>query len=691
MRQSLWIVLGLVASTLALRLYGLDWGLPQVYEEAYPFKKSWPMWGWGDDQPFDLNPHFFNYPSFYFYTQFVGQGLLFLILRAAGAIESVLDYRVLYALDKTSFYVMGRSITVLFATATVLVTFLVGRRVRGVSAGAIAAFLVAVNEVHIRKSQVIEVDVPLTLLVMCTLLFALRILDDPRTRNYVLAGVFAGLATSTKYSGVLLPLAILVAHVAAAPRPDAKPARAERRAQRRGRRAPPASPAPPGSISRVLRSLTSRRLLLGAAAYVTALFLTSPYILLDFDAFWVGFNYERLHMKVGHFGLDESPAIVYYARVLTDSLLGWPLALVSLAAFVYYVLWRRHAWALVLTIFPAVYVALISSFSMKAERYILPLMPIACVLAGAFVQEMLSRRLARPVVRTAAAAVITLLLAAPSFVAYARGLPRLRGDTRTLAREWIETNVPSGSYVVSETYGPEPLSVIELSNMAAEVREHISEAISETRIYAMLPIPMLQVRPELMSVFYDLDLYDDVADYIVTSSSVSSRYRKDPEKFHQQIAFYDELEERYELAREFGPQDGSGPRLKIYRNPRRTTHFSQRRDVPPPRFDLAKAQETLPTVVGRHYQRYAVNLEMYGFYTQGAASYLLAWNVTHIDSHPDREQLRNLATGAVRCYLQAGLRQEAMQVIRGILEAEKDPAGVQYWRNLLRRLQASPP
>jgi tetratricopeptide (TPR) repeat protein len=527
---------------------------------------------------------------------------------------------------------------------------------------------------------------------MCTLLFALRILDDPRTRNYVLAGVFAGLATSTKYSGVLLPLAILLAHVVASQREDAKPARGERPAQRRSRRAPPAAPPPrAGSVARVLRSLKSRRLLLAAAAYVTALFLTSPYILLDFDAFWVGFNYERLHMRVGHFGLDESPAIVYYARVLTDSLLGWPLALVSLGAFVYYVLWRRHAGALVLTIFPIIYVALISSFSMKAERYILPLMPIACVLAGAFVHEMLSRRLARPLTQTAAAALVTLFLAAPSLVAYARGLPRLRGDTRTLAREWIETNVPSGSYVVSETYGPEPLSVIELSNMSAEVRQRISEAISETRIYAMLPIPMLQVRPELMSVFYNLDLYDDVADYIVTSSSVSSRYRKDPEKFHQQIDFYDKLEERYELAREFGPKDGSGPRLKIYRNPRRTTHFSQRRDVPPPRFDLAKAQDTLPTVVGRHYQRYAVNLEMYGFYTQAAASYLLAWTVTNIDPHADREFLRNLATGAVRSYLQAGLTQEAVRVIRVVLEAETDPAGVQFWQSLLRRIQASPP
>ena len=28
----------------AARLHGIDWGLPQVYEEAQPFKKAWSMW-----------------------------------------------------------------------------------------------------------------------------------------------------------------------------------------------------------------------------------------------------------------------------------------------------------------------------------------------------------------------------------------------------------------------------------------------------------------------------------------------------------------------------------------------------------------------------------------------------------------------------------------------------------------------
>src|SRR2546426_7737683 len=148
-RTRIWsAALVLLAVGLALRFYGLRWGLPQVYEEAYPFKKSWEMWGWGQDRSFDPNPHFFNYPTFYFYVQFVGQGILYLLLKIGGVVHNTLDYRVLYALDKTPFYVMARSISALVGGATVLVTFGIGRRLGGLAVAVVASVLVAVNQMH---------------------------------------------------------------------------------------------------------------------------------------------------------------------------------------------------------------------------------------------------------------------------------------------------------------------------------------------------------------------------------------------------------------------------------------------------------------------------------------------------------------------------------------------------------------
>ena len=70
------MVPGLVLVALALRLYGLKAGLPEVYEEAYPFKKAWAMWGFGPGRGLDLNPHWFRYPGLTIELQFLGQGAI---------------------------------------------------------------------------------------------------------------------------------------------------------------------------------------------------------------------------------------------------------------------------------------------------------------------------------------------------------------------------------------------------------------------------------------------------------------------------------------------------------------------------------------------------------------------------------------------------------------------------------------
>ena len=676
-RQGLWIGAGLVALALGMRLYGIDWGLPQVYEEAYPFKKAWPMWGWGPDARLDLNPHFFNYPSLFFYVQWLGQGLLYLLLRIGGVVHSVLDYRALYVLDKTPFYIMGRTLTVLFACGTVWVTWHMTRRLHGGFVAALAGFLVAVNAFHVAKSQVIEVDVPLTFFVMLTLAFALRILAAPRRRDYLFAGLCGGLATSTKYSGLFLVLPLLAAHLLALRQAErrARPATTTRSRPARGTTARPtmqAYLAPPALMM---------------AVFVAALFLTSPYILLDFRSFWVGFNYERQHMQIGHFGLDQSPAIVYYLRVLATSLLGWPLAIVATVALVWFMAVRRVAWAWVLCIFPVVYVAVISSFKMKADRYVLPLVPIACILASILVAAGIrALRRARPRLGAPAAVAAVLLLAVPAFVGYARGLGRLRDDTRTLARQWLETHVPAGAFVVSEAYGPEPLSAVDLANLSEDLRARIMQEIGDTKVYAMYSLPMLQVNAEYVAAFYDLRYYDGLADYIITSSSVSSRYRKEPSRFAPMLAFYDTLAAHWPLVREFGPDDGTGPRLRIHKNPRFDVVFAARRDVPSPA-TLPPLPEPVPGVVGPSYQRLGVNLEIFGHFEQAAASFLRAANY----AEPQPNFRLSVLTSALRCYLRAGRAAEVLALLDEAERTAPAPAERAYWQDLRRQLTAEAP
>ena len=89
---------------LALRLYGLRYGLPAVYNpdevaimsRALAFAKG------------DLNPHNFLYPSFYFYALFAWEGLTALAAVATRTVASFGEFQREFFLDPTRVFVAGR-------------------------------------------------------------------------------------------------------------------------------------------------------------------------------------------------------------------------------------------------------------------------------------------------------------------------------------------------------------------------------------------------------------------------------------------------------------------------------------------------------------------------------------------------------------------------------------------------------
>ena len=58
---------GLALLGLLLRLPHLDWGLPDLPEEALPMKKALDMWGWNTGQ-LRLDPQTAGWPSLSFYV-----------------------------------------------------------------------------------------------------------------------------------------------------------------------------------------------------------------------------------------------------------------------------------------------------------------------------------------------------------------------------------------------------------------------------------------------------------------------------------------------------------------------------------------------------------------------------------------------------------------------------------------------
>src|SRR5205814_6141601 len=98
----------------------------------------------------------------------------------------------------------------LFGVGSVALLYLVGCRAFGPRTGLLAAALLGVNFLHFQLSHVGLNDVPACFFLIAALLPSLRLLKAPRRRDFLLAGLFAGLAAATKYNfGIVLaaPLA----------------------------------------------------------------------------------------------------------------------------------------------------------------------------------------------------------------------------------------------------------------------------------------------------------------------------------------------------------------------------------------------------------------------------------------------------------------------------------------------------
>jgi 4-amino-4-deoxy-L-arabinose transferase-like glycosyltransferase len=96
---------------------------------------------------------------------------------------------------------------------TIALTFAISRNAYGLFAARIIALLFATSAGFIAYDHFLSTDSPLLFWMMLSLFFAQRISASEKISNYVLAGFLAGISTATKYTGLAVGIAIVVAHL----------------------------------------------------------------------------------------------------------------------------------------------------------------------------------------------------------------------------------------------------------------------------------------------------------------------------------------------------------------------------------------------------------------------------------------------------------------------------------------------
>jgi 4-amino-4-deoxy-L-arabinose transferase-like glycosyltransferase len=448
-------ILALILLTLVagwFRFSSTDFGLPDKYRPDEEYLVSRAL---GFRQ--DWNPHFAVYPALHMYVQHAA-------LRAtAWAAGHEGDFRAYYAPGGgAGAHLAGRRLSALLGTLTVPALYLAGARTFGAPAALAAATILAFAPIHVRESKYATTDAATVLWITLVLWMMFRVIRLGRIRDSLGAGLLTGLAIATKYPAGALLGGVAAAHLAAR--------------RREGR-----------SVWRVFRDI---RPYVALYATIVAFLCGTPYFALDWKQTVEDFEYQRgfVERGVGN-SLAGYGWTWILGKVFPDSL-GLALA----AFLIFGLLWstvrpRPGSWSVALYIVIALAGMAASHYSFY--RYVLIPLPGLVLLAGVVFGDAyaaLGRRLgARRALWITSAALALLLF--PSVIRdYKLNRILARPDTRTLAREWIEQNVPAGVPIAatdaSTPYGKPQLGgrhrLVPLQRVGDLRRQGIEWVLSDT-------------------------------------------------------------------------------------------------------------------------------------------------------------------------------------------------------------------
>lgn len=411
-----------------LRLWGNDFGLPHLYhpDEGYLIMPALRILHTGN-----FNPQWFDYGSVFIYVLVLTYIPYFLAGARAGVFRVVQDipyyenFRAISAYDFPTLFVVSRSVSALFGMALILVTYLLAKRLFGKKVGLVASLLSALCPVLVYNAHFTTTDTAMSFFVALTTLLSLRLYERGEKKHYVLVGLFAGLAVSTKYSAFPIVLTLVVAH-----------------------------------LLRVGKghSLLDSKLFLALGFVFIGFLLGSPFVIVEFPTF---LNYLAKQLRVyGRPGgeLPIEATYVWWLKYMftTDIAPATVLGSVGIG----YLCRRRPREAVLLLASPILFWAITLAQVPRYHRSWLPTAPVLILVAAYGLVQVatnLSRLLRRIRPMRSAWGLALLLIPLAMFwgvIAMQRDWRMTQPDVRTVALNWIQEHLPNNSRIAIDLTGP---------------------------------------------------------------------------------------------------------------------------------------------------------------------------------------------------------------------------------------------
>lgn len=414
-------LLAILAVAFFFRIYGINYGLPYIYhpDEHSIVDRSLTMLRSGD-----FSPHWFTWPSLYFYVQAFVYFLRSLYLGFKGI--SVAFTSGVAGAELAGFYLWGRFTTVLLGTMTVALTYWVGRKVFNKKVGLLGALFLAISWEHVQYSQYITADVPVAFFALATFLFALLILEKGDAKYYVLGGLMAGLATATKYQAVLVFSCVFFA-----------------------------------GLMRLLAGKREYwRILYSVVALAGGFLMAMPYAVIELSTFLSDIRGILQHYGEGHLSAQGTANWWYYLVYFYQEGMGKGILVLSICGLVFIAI-RSNRKRFLCLLFVILLFSRIYSAKVRFPRNLIPILPFLSLFAAFFLSYWLDwwrkwnfvkkRKFLQILVSMG---IIGGLLFTPSRIIWNWTYKQAHNEInpRTVAKEWVESNIPAGAVIATEWF-----------------------------------------------------------------------------------------------------------------------------------------------------------------------------------------------------------------------------------------------
>ncbi len=311
----------------------------------------------------------------------------------------------------------SRLVTTALFLGTIALAYSFSRRSYGRFSAVIIAFAFATSAGFVTYAHFLTADIPLLFWMVAAFGAAYRLASAPSTRNYAVAGFLTGIAIATKYNGLAVGIALLVAHFFATKDADLR------------------------------RIILSRQLGIGLGMVLLGFLFGCPTSLYEPRRFWNDFIYNYTVAPRYSGQPDRANYLGALARI--PEIVGIPGAILiaGLAILSCLLILRRRdlsdaatrGFILSSAVF-FLYFLKVGAFPRTETRYVLPAIPFLILMIGPALQTVGERKWIP--------ALLLPVLAYNCFCSYLVG-KRFNIDPRMKAQLWMVKNVRRGSVIES--------------------------------------------------------------------------------------------------------------------------------------------------------------------------------------------------------------------------------------------------